>query len=249
MHKRRLAVLMLVSSISAQAGMASSMDWHHYVSIGMGSTYTDHSQDLQMHTSPSPGLVNRYNNHTWSHFTAQLAFGSELPIYKVNETSDIWLGLEGSYLRTDGAPGDVLPAVNIGSNFDRLNFGYDIESYLLMAKAKLKRASVYKAWGGYLDGSIGVAANRLSNYIETIPSGSTAAPMISPFGSNTRSSLAYGVGLGFTHSVGTHSELSIGYRYVNSGRAGLSTTSVQSTTQTLKSSLLGHHLLELTVRT
>lgn len=222
--------------------------WHNFVSLGLGLTQTGHSQDLTLIPTPFPGRTDRFVNTSKSHLTTQLGGGSEHLFKSFSSQTELWIGGEGVYLRSDGAPGQVLPSINVG-NFDRLNFSYDIESYLLLVKGKIKQRALFnKDWGGYIDAGLGLGFNRLSNYLETIPTGSTTLPMQSPFGSKTRSGLAYSIGFGFSRNIGSRSEISFGYRYLNSGKGSLNTTPIQTTNNRLQSRALGHHVLTMTVR-
>jgi hypothetical protein len=236
-----IAVIALPSYIQAQS-------WHNFVSLGLGITQTGHSQDLTLIPNPFPGRTDRFVNKSTSHLTAELSGGSERLLKSFSSQTELWIGGEAVYLRSDGAPGQVLPSINVG-NFDRLNFSYDIDSYLLLAKGKIKRKELLnKDWGGYIDAGIGVGFNRLSNYTETIPPGSTTLPMQTPFAGHTRAGLAYSLGFGITRNIGSRSEISLGYRYINSGKGSLGTTPIQTTSNQLQSRALGHHLLSVTIR-
>ena len=137
--------------------------------------------------------------------------------------------------------------VNVSQNFSTLNFSYDIQSYLLMAKATIVKENIFKTWGGYLNGAIGAACNRLSNYKETYPTGSTARPMLSMYKSNNQAALAFSAGLGISKALEHGRKLTIGYKYINSGSAKLGTTTIQQTTQQLSSAKLGHHLFNVSL--
>lgn len=245
---RKLALLFGLL-LGGESSLAVAANSHNYISVGLGITQTSHSQDLQLLTAPAPGLTHRYVSSSTSHLTSSLSIGREGLFKEVGSDGELWFGAEGLYIRSDGASGSVHRFINVGPNFARLNFSYDIDSYLLLAKGKYKKAQLFKDWGGYVDAGIGIGITRLSNYQERIPLGSTAAPMSSPFGAKTKSNLTFSIGVGVTHKVGYHSEVSLGYRYINSGKGSLDTTPIQSTSARLQSGVLGHHLLTMTIRT
>ena len=137
-----IAAIALPSYTQAQS-------WHNFVSLGLGITQTSHTQDLTLIPNPLPGRTDRFVNKSTSHLTVELTVGSEYCLKNVNPQTELWIGGEGIYIRSDGAPGQVLPSINVG-NFDRLNFSYDIDSYLLLVKGKIKRKALFnKDWGGY----------------------------------------------------------------------------------------------------
>ena len=72
--------------------------------------------------------------------------------------------------------------------------------------------------------------------------------MTNPFGNKANTQFAFSIGAGFTHKVATRSEVSIGYRYINTGSAQLDTSPSQGTSERLSFKDLGHHLLTFSVK-
>ena len=248
MKRKSLGILICGIAVTALPSYIQAQSWRNFVSLGLGITQTGHSEDLSLIPIPFPGRTDRFIYKSTSHLTVQLSGGSEYLLKSFNPQTELWLGAEAIYLRSDDAAGQVLPSINVGS-FDRLNFSYDIDSYLLLVKGKIKQKSLLnKDWGGYIDAGIGVGFNRLSNYTETIPPGSTSLPMQTPFAGHTRADLAYSLGFGITRNIGSRSEISLGYRYINSGKGSFGTTPIQTTNNKLQSRALGHHLLSVAVR-
>lgn len=244
---RRLLIRMLGCLFALISMPAMSSDWHPYSVMGLGFSYTNQTQRLTLQASPAPGLVNQYESAKTSASTKLVGFGVSKIMASANAESDFSVGMEALYMRNDEVPGMIRPLINVGF-FDTLNFSYDMSSLLLLAKATMNTAHIIKEWGGYLDFGAGASINRLSSYLETTPSGSTAIPMSNPFGNKTNTQFAFSVGAGFTHKVATRSEVSIGYRYINTGKGLLDTSSSQGTSERLSFKDFGRHLLTFAVR-
>lgn len=261
--KKIISLLALTALISVNATAMTSRvsPWHKIFFLGYGLTQTSHNQTLVLFNTPAPGLSNQYINDSDAESAVMLGFGLSKTVTTLDNGTDISVGGEALYIRNDSARGTVhpmikagtnspppSPIVNVAPNFDTLRFSYDIESYVFLASATAHKKKVAKTWGGYISGGIGGAINRLSDYMESIPPGSTAAPMLFPFRNKTKGRFAFSVGAGLTHEVGSHSLVAFGYRYVNTNSGQLGTTP-QQTGQTLGSKVLGHHLLTLSVIT
>lgn len=244
MHKT-LALSLLALSFTASASPQG--DWQKTFHLGYGLSQAGHSQDVTLATTPAPGLVNNFDTENLSRGSVLLGFGLSKSIAGYKNGVKLRAGLEVDYIDNSAVAGTVHPLVNGGPNFDTLNFSYDVQSYLLLANLNLSKENIYKAWGGYLNVGGGAAINRLSNYTETTPQGSTAFPMLAPFGNRNKSSAAFTAGFGLSHAVGVHSEVSLGYRYINTGRGSFAVSAVQSTADVLRSASFGHHLLTLSV--
>jgi opacity protein-like surface antigen len=83
----------------------------------------------------------------------------------------------------------------------------------------------------------GEAINSANQYTE-IPVASASVPMLPGFGDKTTHSFAYLAGVGIEMDVTNHIRLGGVYRYVNLGRAQLSTTSIQESSDVLKNNPL-----------
>ena len=90
---------------------------------------------------------------------------------------------------------------------------------------------------------MGGARNNLSDYTEESPIGSSAAPMLLPFGDESTVQFAYSIGAGILFQVNNSTQLSIGYRYFNSGSGSLKKSPIQQTNDTLEFSPLSHHFI------
>lgn len=222
--------------------------WHPFASLGLGFTETSHTQDLTLIPTPTPGRTDRFISKSTSHTTVLVSAGGERILKNINDSTELWFGVEGGYLQRGNVQGQVLPSINVG-NFDQLNFTYDMDSFVFLAKGKLKKRELFNTkWSGYIDVGIGLGINRFLSYQETIPTGSTTLPLEEPFKDDRNLDFAYSIGFGIAHSVGNRSELSVGYRYLNSGKGSLGTTPIQTTQNHLQSRTLGTHLLTMTVR-
>jgi len=231
--------------IATQATCAS---WHPYSVMGLGVSHTNQTQDLTLQTSPSPGLTNQYDSVNTSFSTRLVGFGLSKAAATLKKEAQVSLGVEALYLSNDEVSGTVRPLINVGPDFDRLNFSYQFKSLLFLAKATLSKKNLIQKWGGYVDVGVGGSFNDASSYHESILTGSTAIPTASPFANNNKAQFAFSVGAGVTHQVASRSEISIGYKYINTGANDLGLSANQSTQQHLSFKNLGHHLLTLSAR-
>lgn len=134
---RQLSIKALGFSFALISMPALSCDWHPYAVMGLGVAQTNQTQRLMLHTTPAPGLVNQYESADISASTKMFGMGMSKVVPEANNGSDLLVGIEALYLRNDHAPGMIRPLINVGSNFDTLNFSYDMESYLVLAKATI----------------------------------------------------------------------------------------------------------------
>lgn len=152
------------------------------------------------------------------------------------------LGIEGNILANTDVNGEVAPLANVANNFDRLHYHYELKSYALMLKAGLEKTFKPK-FKGYLSAGLGGALNHLSNYRETVPSGSTARPMSQPFGDKSKGDFAFSLGTGIRYQVNSWATWGIGYRYLDTGQGKLNSSPIQGTTRRFESKRLAHHLI------
>lgn len=237
--------LFLSTIILLTHGAASASTWENlHVSFLAGSGYSHvrASQNIWLANTPEPGLENTYTGDSKQNgtFILGLAVEKSFTNLKVLESA---VGLEADYLRNPSVTGVVLPMVNVATDFDRLNYAYNMTSYLLQATVKLSKPNLYGRMGGTIQAGAGCAFNQLSDYTESSPAGSSAAPMLDPFGNHANSHIAYSLGAGITYLVGESARFAIGYRYINTGEASLRTSPIQQTSNHLSYSPLNHHLL------
>ncbi len=219
----------------------TSVQAHHWqLDIHEDIGFVPPSVDTQQITLATD-LVNAYKPHHEIRLImgAGASFNYNIDIKTI---SHLVLGLRGEAFMAPKrvTKGIVQPLVNAGNNFDTLNYTYKMNNYLLLSNAQW-------IWGSlgdthpYFNMGIGVVWNQLTDYTETAPPGSTAAPAVNTFRSYTQAQLAYGFGIGLDHQG-----VQLGYQMMALGKARLDTTRVQSTSDHIKTNNLYVHLLELT---
>lgn len=244
--KKGIKLLLLGLSLGTGFDSAVASNWQGYATAGLGLTMTKHAQDITL--SSTPLLINRYVSESNSHPSFLLGAGLDELFMTFKKGAELRFGLEGLYIRNDGANGTIFPFIN-GGSFDTRNFKYDIDNYLVLAKGRLNKAKLIKSWDGYFDFGVGASINRLSSYKEYRPQSSSSVPMLQPFGKASTTKFAVSLGGGVSHKVGKRSAISVGYRYINSGNGVLMRSSTYPVALSkLKSAALGHHMLVMSVR-
>jgi opacity protein-like surface antigen len=137
--------------------------------------------------------------------------------------------------------------VNVDPDFDTLNYSYNVNSYALQATAKLSKLNLIHHFGFYLQAGAGGARNYFTNYTESSPTGSSAAPMLAPFSDDSTARFAYTLGGGILYQPGETMRVSLGYRYMNMGSGQFRKSPVQQTDNTLTYPLISYQFLILTV--
>lgn len=117
-------------------------------------------------------------------------------------------------------------------NLGNLYYVYNIQSQRLLLESKLL-GTVYNDYHPFINLGVGEAINSASQYTE-IPITSADVAMSPVFSNKTIHSFTYLVGVGVDRDITNHIRLGGVYRYVNSGRAALSTTPTQESSDTLK---------------
>jgi hypothetical protein len=225
---------------------ALSSNWHPYAITGLGRANPYKTQNVTLQNTPSPGVENQFESKDPSNYTAIVGLGAKKDLKALKFKTTLSAGMEALYLN-DTEKGIVRPLINVGPNFDQLNYSFSVNSLVLLAKATLTRDNLLQRWAGYADFGFGASFNGFSNYMESIPTGSTAIPMATPFHRRMTEELAFSIGLGFTHKVANRSEVSIGYKYLYAGTGALGTSATQGTTHHLSYSDLGYQLITVSV--
>ena len=235
--------ILLLHHEAAVASVWSSL--HPSLVVGSGYTRMGESQNVWLANTPEPGLENNYSSGGKQNNTVLFGLALEKALANLNGF-DTAVGIEFDYLRTHSISEVVHPMINVAPDFDTLNYSYKMSSYLLQATAKLSKVNIFHNIGGYFQVGMGGARNNLSDYTEESPIGSSAAPMLSPFGDDESTiQFAYSIGAGILCQPGKSVQLSIGYRYINSGMGGLKKSPLQQTNDTLEFSPISHHFIIL----
>lgn len=226
-----------------EVGLAAILcNIHPSAIVGSGHTRVGNAQNVWLANTPEPGLENNFTSSN-----NQDAFFLGLALEKTFTTNlqnlQSAFGIEVDYLKSGTFTGIVHPMVNVAPDFDTLNYSYKMNSYLFFANAKLSKLNLFSNLGAYIQGGIGGAVNKLYDYTETSPAGSSAAPMLAPFGDRDTSSFAYFIGAGVVWDMPNCLQFLIGYRYINSGHASFKRTPVQQTNNTLGFSFSNHFLV------
>lgn len=238
---KKALTLVLLSPLVAVAAEGA---WYSGGGLGLGATEltSDHSLTFN---SNGPRLINRYqvtDNKKHSVFYHVVA-GKRFELASNLQAS---VGLEAIYIDHNDAQG----LAELGTNMppaDEHRFTYSAASRLLMLQGKLAKP-LFHQWRASASLSVGIAANRLYNYQETLTSGAGGIQPLAPFNNHTVNQLAYGVGVGVTQTLSPHAEMSIEARYINAGSSRFATSPAQDTNQPLQGRRLASKLLTLSLQ-
>lgn len=150
------------------------------------------------------------------------------------------LGPSLHYLNLGKISGTQIPAANILPDGDPLDYSMKGQSGVLLLEPQIM-FTAYRLQP-YVFGGIGCAWNTLSNYTETTPPGSGAAPADNLYGAHTEASFASELGAGLQYLVWRGAEQeSVGlraeYRYFNLGQARLGAANGQIGSSRMKANL------------
>lgn len=224
--------------------------WQNSFSLGYGTINANQNQTVHLNDTPDPGLDNGYVGKSKNYGATLIGLSLEKQFELPNNNSFGSAGFEFDYLGNKTLSGTVEPMINVSPDFDILNYMYIVNSFVFQATAKYAKQNLIYNLGTYVQAGFGAAINILSDYYEFSPEGSTASPMLSPFGDRNTLSAAFSAGIGLTYKVG-HSDtyFSFGYRYFYAGRGRLNRSSVQQTTSSINLSPITYQFLVLSLTT
>lgn len=246
--KKTLLTLALAATFAVSAGSYSpagefiDKNLEKEFFAGYGISQANHNQSVLLNTAS--GLTNHYKSDSYNAGSYLLGFGLSKQYKILPNGAKVYFGVEASYLQNDNLSGTIRPATNLAPNVPLLRYHFRLDSVAVLINAKIVKENMLKSWGGYLKVGLGGSYNHLSNYNETIPPGSGSAPMLAPFASNNNFDLAFSAGFGVSKEL-KKGKMEVGYRYLNNGRGRLGTTSVQTTSQTIKTGMIGSHMVEI----
>ncbi len=223
---------------------AVSGNWFGSVNLGGGVSRIGQTETLTLFTSSSPGITDTYEANGNNRSAGLLGIGGG---YRFNSIQNLQfaLGVSASYLAYSTVDGGIVhPLVNVAPDFDTLNYHYDVESYLFMVEPTLLFPCQF-GWRPFISIGLGVALNRLFNYTESTPPGSTAGPSMFPFRDHTTTRFAYTPRIGIEHALSDHTLIQVGYQYIHAGDAALGTAANQETNQHITSGQLNTHLVAI----
>jgi opacity protein-like surface antigen len=105
------------------------------------------------------------------------------------------------------------------------SYSYRINSSQYLVEAGLFR-QFYDRFFPYIYLGAGVASNSAYDYSTTVPAYLTVTP---DYSNKTRNSFTYSLGLGVFYFIAPKVSLGLGYRFIDLGRAGLSTGIIRNT--------------------
>lgn len=238
------ASALLIASVTAAHAKKST--WLKSIMIGYGVTSADQTQTFRLNDTPSPGLDNRYLGHSTLRGAAMLGIGLEQRVITSDPTLSRSFGIELDYLQNNAVNGTVQPMVNVSPDFDELRYRYDIHTGVLQLTAKFVKERVAGCLNGYLQAGLGLAANIFADYREYAPDDSSGSPMLRPFANKTTLDVAFSAGTGLTRHT-SFGEVTVGYRYFNTGRGRLKKSPLQQTNNAIVLRSLNFHFLHLSV--
>lgn len=245
-HKSTIVIGLISTLFVTSAISAVSPVWKKSLIIGYGVTSANQTQTVRLSNTPLPGQDNRYLGHSTMHGAALFGLAIDNHVVTSDPRLSRDIGFEIDYLRNNAVSGTVEPMYNVSPNFDELRYAYDIHTLVMQATGKYMLQNVIYDLSVYLQAGIGLAMNRLSDYREYAPSASTASPMLIPFGNQDTVDAAISAGVGFTRDLG-QAEITVGYRFFNTGRARLKKSPLQQTNTSIILPSLNFHFLMVSV--
>jgi hypothetical protein len=215
---------------------AFSGDWYGGLIAGGGVSRVGQDNTLTLFTSTSPIKTDSfivdpvYKSAGLFGITAGYRFCEN---YCVQPSMRPAIGISALYLTDAKVKGVLHPLVNVAPDFDTLNFTYHHKSFILMLTPQI----IFQPrlnWHPFVALGLGVSWNKLSDYEESSPIGSTATPSPNFFGSHTTASFAYAPSIGIEHFLNEHTMGRIEFQYLNVGNAHFSKLVDQETNQHYK---------------
>ncbi len=231
------------SLLSFTSAMALKHSWYGELGFGLGQTGFKSNDRVRLFTAPAPGLTNGFFNRRKRDLSlmSYIGAGIKLPFKNVGVFK---IGAQLSEMDYQFINGQVHPMINVGPNFDRLNYSYEGSSTLVLASVQLEKHLKGKV-KGFIGALGGISWNKLHDYNESVPPGSTARPMLFPFGSRVTRQFSFGGTVGVNVALDEHISLNVAYHYINAGRARLNTTPIQTTNQRYQTKKLASHYLTI----
>ena len=232
----------LLAVVSSSVFAASG--WFGDIGADVDFSTTGDTQTLSLITPPSSPVSNTYsaNNAFNTALGGTAGLGYELDPWSLLQFA---FSEDFTYVNYDAVGGIEYPLSNLINTGNTLAYTYNASSYVLLTDAKL----LFGSWSlrPFAIGGVGVAWNELSNFSETLRTG-TASSIPVPFADNTSSAnLAYTVGGGLNYTISKNFGCALTYRYINAGNGELGTIPTQTTTARLQSGTLSANLIEVSL--
>lgn len=214
--------------------------WFVGGNFGIGETSQNTNQVIAYDTRLP--MFNRYqiNGNSNHSMLYGFYFGHSLNTFNSISTN---LALEGDLLVHNDFKGRTTS--DVAGVPDTLRFKFAARSYLLTLRGSASK-SLNQAFSISGQINLGLAVNRLQHFGETIVS--PTAVVMQPFSAHSQTQLAFGAGVSFDYKLSNRSILSIGYRYINSGKAKLSNSPDQFNGGELITKSLQTNLLSVSLR-
>lgn len=244
-----ISLLSFVVIFSADSVYSASLNstWRPTLIAGYGFSHANQTQTVHLASTPPPGLDNRYVGGNLLHGSVLLGIALERETGM--QIKDIYsmAGFELDYMRNLAVNGRVKPMYNVSPNFNRLKYFYDIHSVAAQVSAKLIKKNLFHSAEGYLQGGTGIGLNRMSDYREYTPNGSTASPMLAPFKNHDTLNAVFSAGTGISWHIMHNQTLSAGYRFFYTGKSRLSKSPVEQTNDSIVLSPITYNFLILSL--
>ena len=129
---RKLLIVLLVGCLWHNAAVNANGS---FLAFGIGLGLSDIGKKQTY--SPESGLVNEYDFNSRIKTIGPLLKLELGYAFTINQDNAITVGVEGAYLDYGTTSGVLRPGVNLAPDLDTLNYSFDTQSYLLLAKSKL----------------------------------------------------------------------------------------------------------------
>ncbi len=214
--------------ISAFAGNSFAHSFN--LNLNLGASFSRLSNSP--YVSPSAGLTNSYQSNEPTQTNFFIGGGAE---YDFNQfaTAPLTLGLDASVDDIDLGAVQGVEVPNVTAGFtDTLNYSLRSKSIALLFGPKLIDSAC--RFQPYIFGGVGASWNTLSNFGESLVTGSGAAVSPYPYTNQTNVGFAYDAGAGVQYAlIKTPRNNTLFVRlegqYINLGMSQLGPTAIQNT--------------------
>jgi len=217
-------------------------DTHWVTGLSAGSTWTtgNKKQTFNLQSDIVKTYTADNNHHAFP--SAELFAGLQKPLFLMQQSLLAQLGLSIAGGDHADLSGDIWEDAD--STFDNFNYKYKVNHVLVAIKGRLA-GSCNRIVEPYISASAGVAYNRAYDFKIT-PKISEEVPA-PPFGSNTKTTFSYTVGIGLQKSFTPQLQAALGYEFSDWGKTQLSRASGQTLNQGLTLNHLYAQQLQLSV--
>lgn len=234
---KNLSKLVLMCCVLPSVSCAG---WYGGGEVGMGNTQQSFNTTL---TYDAPlGVLFNYQSQPSKN--ESILYGLFIgKTFWEKENTTVGAGIEGDIIVHNHFRG--ITTDDVTGTPTTLRYNFSANSYLFLLRGDV-RHQLNRSVSLFALVNIGGAVNHLYYYNENIIS--PTATVQAPFRSNSQTKFAFGVGVGGNIKLSSKSQLGIGLRYINSGKAAFRTSVSQVNGTALGTKALESKLITLSYR-